>query len=138
MHAHMINYDCFCHHYFNVFALQVISFIITFIQSIISRSSELSKVVCFEWIQCLYGSTHSIFLMHSNSYFITHIYYLIFWFYHIPTTIFTVKIQAPKDWLYQVFFTAVRKANLLLKIFSFAVTKSQQHCSQSVFCVNYL
>ena len=34
--------------------------------------------------------------MHSRSYFATHIYYLHFLFYHIPTKNFTVKSRALK------------------------------------------
>ena len=41
---------CFCHHYFTVCALQVISFIILSIQLNIAGNSEVRAVICFEWI----------------------------------------------------------------------------------------
>ena len=63
-----------------VCALQGISFIVFSAWTIIVGNSEVRSVVCFEWIHVFYYSNHSIFLMHSNSYFITHKYYPLFYF----------------------------------------------------------
>ena len=48
MHAHKIDYYCFCHHYFTVCALQVISFTVSSIQSTIIGNSEIRAVACFD------------------------------------------------------------------------------------------
>ena len=45
---HMINSYCYRHHCFTFCALQVISFIISLIQSIVVGNSDLRAVVCFE------------------------------------------------------------------------------------------
>ena len=79
-----------------VCALQGIRFIISSIWLIIVVNSKVRALVCFKWIQIFYDLTPFIFLMHSHSYFTTHKYYLLFWFYHIPPSNFTMKRQAPK------------------------------------------
>ena len=53
---------------------QFVSFIVLSIQLTIGRNSKVSEFVCFGWIQFLHNLTHSIFLLHSHSYFITHIH----------------------------------------------------------------
>ena len=73
MHAHKIDYYCYCRHCFTVFALWVISYIAFFIHSTIVVNSEVGVVVLFDWIQCSFYLTDSIFSMHSHSYFKTHL-----------------------------------------------------------------
>ena len=91
MNSRRIDYYCYRHHYFTVCALQVISFIVSSIQSTIVCNSNVIAVVCFELIKLLWYSIHFIFLTHSHSYFITEIYYFHFIIYQIPTTNFTLK-----------------------------------------------
>ena len=79
-----------------VCALKGISFIISSIRSIIVGNREVRAVVCFKSIFVLYDSTRFIFLMNSHSYFITHNYYLLYLFYQITHTKFTVNRKAPK------------------------------------------
>ena len=112
MHVHMIKTYCYFRHYFYVCAWQVLSFILLLIFStivgnikaravIFFRNSEVRVVVCFKQIQIFYNLTHYIFSLHSYSYFISHMYYLHYRFYHIHNTIVTVMSQAYKDWLPQ-------------------------------------
>ena len=89
MHAFMINDYCNFYDYFTVFVLQVINFIVSLIQSINFGNIKIRAVVSFEWMQFLYDFTHSIFLIHSHSYFITNIYYSTCCFYHNPIKRFT-------------------------------------------------
>ena len=72
--AYTIDYYCYRHHYFALCELQVIRFIVSSIKWTIVRNTEVSEFVCFYWLQSLYDLTHYIFLMHSNSSFITHIH----------------------------------------------------------------
>ena len=48
INPHMINYYCYHPHYFTVCELRVTSFIISLIQLIIARNSEVRAVVCFK------------------------------------------------------------------------------------------
>ena len=80
--------------YFTVCAFQVIIIIVFPIESIVISYRKLKAFVYFEWIFFLYDSIYLLFLMHSNSYFITKIFYVHFLFYCIPTIIFTLKSQA--------------------------------------------
>ena len=54
-----------------------LSFIVSFIQSNIVSNSKVRADVCFYWIKLLYNLNHSIFLIQSHSYFITHIHYFL-------------------------------------------------------------
>ena len=113
MNSHRINYYCYRHNYFTVCTLQVISLIVSSIQSIVSRNSEVRVVICLEWPQFSYDLTHYIFSMQSHSYFITHIYYFHFRFYHIPNKILLQRDKHRKTGCNKVLFTAVREADLL-------------------------
>ena len=53
-------------------------------------NSKVSEVVLFDWVQFFY-STDFVFLMHSHSYFNTHLQYFHYQFFHIPTTILILK-----------------------------------------------
>ena len=48
-----------------------LTFIVLSIQSTIDGNSKVRALFCFYWIQSSYYLTHSIFLMHAPSYFIT-------------------------------------------------------------------
>ena len=92
IHAHMISYYCYHHYYFTVCELQVIKIYIGWlISSTIILNSKVNAVVWFVWIKISFHLTDSVFLMHSHSYFKTHLQCFHFQFYHIPTTIFTLK-----------------------------------------------
>ena len=67
-----------CHNIFTVWALQVMSYIVYFIHSAIVVNSEAIVFVLFDWEQFYYDATHSIFVMHSHSYFNTHLKYIYF------------------------------------------------------------
>ena len=88
MLAHKIGYYSYNYHYFTVCTLQSTSFIVLLIKSTIVRNSDVIEVICFDWLLFFFGSTHSIFLMHSNLYFKIHLQYNFFQLYHIITTIF--------------------------------------------------
>ena len=70
-------YYCYHNHYFIVCALWFISSIVLSIKSNVVGNSKVRVVVCFYWIQFPYNWTHSILLMHSNSYFKTQLHYFL-------------------------------------------------------------
>ena len=72
-----------------VCALPGTSFIISSIWLIIVGNSKIRDFFLFQMNIFLHNLTHFIFSMHSHSYFITHKYGLLFWFYHI---------HPKKDW----------------------------------------
>ena len=55
-----------------------LTFIVLSIQLTIVGNREVRAFVCFDWIQISNDLTHSIFLMHSHSYFITHIHCFVY------------------------------------------------------------
>ena len=117
---------------FNVCAIQVIGFIISSIRLIIVRNIKVRAVVCFKWIQFSYDYTHSIFLMHSHSYFITHIYYLYFYFIKFLLNVLLWRGKHQNNGHNKWLLTAERESIQLWLVVSFWITKLQQQCTQSV------
>ena len=113
LHALIINCYIYLPCYFTVCELQVISCIVASIQLTIIWNSKVIEVVCFELILFLYNSTHSTLSMHSHSYFITHIYYLHFRFYHITTIFFLWRGKHRKTSHHEELLAVVRKEDLL-------------------------
>ena len=74
-HDYFKDSSCYHHHHFTVYLLQVMSFTIPWIKTIIISNSEVRAVFNFGLLRFLNNSTPSIFVIYSNTYFITDIFF---------------------------------------------------------------